>query len=410
MTQQPKFKINKAYLFGVNSILFIFNKIFRVKANLPKHIKNINTPYLLICNHIGTYDPFIISYFLKKSPHFVSSDAVLRDPLIGFLFKKLGVIPKRKNVRDSQVIRDMVTAVRDGGAIGLFPEGMRTWTGTTLPFDPVIAKLVKLLNIPVVTAKMKGMQLSNPRWGLKLRRSAVEIDYNLAFTKEQIEVASLEEILEKVTADISHDEVDYQRTTKQTLHSNHRAEYIEHVLFLCSSCESIGKMISEGNDFHCQQCGHKTHVNQYGFFETKADQKLLFDNIRDHYNWQRNQFEIFIKNHLEAKTSTVLFEDKDMLIYKEIDYKMVLQGKATLSFYIDHILIDFEDGKQDRFYLKDIGILNPQFHEKIEVSHLDQNYRFVGETLKISGLKWELACSVYWEANDEGRKISAYLK
>lgn len=391
----------------VNVILFVFTKVFRIRANISKEIKNSKEPYLLLGNHIATYDPFIISYFINQPAHFVSSDAVFRDPMIGFLFKKLGVIPKQKNARDTQVIRDMLSVAKAGGAIGLFPEGTRSWTGTTLPFDPVIAKLIKLLNITVITARMKGMQLSNPRWGLKLRRSKVEIDYQIAISKEAIKKASPEEILLIIKENLAHDEVDYQREQMNRIHSEYRAEYIEYVLFLCSQCNSLGQLKSKGNDFYCQACQHKTHINPYGFFE---DNKLPFDNIRDAYQWQRERFEAFIEDHFHRKTKAVIFEDQSLLIYQEMEEKMILQGEATAYFYIDRILLEFNNGKQQTFYLNEINMINPQFQEKIELSYKEENYRFVGKTLGISGVKWEMAASVIWKLTGQGRKVSLYLK
>ena len=393
--------------FLVNAILFVFTKVFRIHANIPKEVKNIKGPYLLLGNHIGTYDPFIISYFINQPAHFVSSDAVFRDPMIGFLFKKLGVIPKQKNARDTQVIRDMLGVAKAGGAIGLFPEGTRSWIGTTLPFDPVIAKLVKLLNITVITARMKGMQLSNPRWGGKLRRSKVEIDYQIAISKKDIKKASLEEILSIIKKNLAHDEVDYQRKQMNRIHSQFRAEYIEYVLFLCSQCNSLGQLKSRGNDFYCQSCQHKIHINPYGFFEAN---NLPFDNIRDAYLWQHKQFEAFIEVHFHRKTKAIIFKDQSLFIYQEIAEKMILQGEATAYFYIDRILLEFTNGKQQVFYLNEINMINPQFQEKIELNYKGKNYRFVGKTPGISGIKWEMATSVIWKLTGQRAKISLYLE
>lgn len=404
-----KYKINSIIRFLINAILFIFTKVFRVQANISKDIKDIKEPYLLLGNHIGTYDPFIISLFIKKPAHFVSSDAVFRDPLIGFLFKRLGVIPKQKNARDTQVIRDMLAVSKAGGAIGLFPEGTRSWTGTTLPFDPVIAKLIKLLNITVITARMKGMQLSHPRWGSKLRRSKVEIDYQIAISKEDIKTLSLDKILTIVKESLAHDEVDYQREKLHIIHSKHRAEHIEYVLFLCSKCNSLGQLKSKGNDLLCQQCQQNIYINPYGFFEVNNTNSLPFDNIRDAYLWQQQAFEAFIEQHFHNQTQEVIFDDTSLLIYLEIEENMVLQGEATASFFIDHILLEFDNGKQLSFYLDDIDMINPQFHEKIEVNYKGKNYQLVGKNPGISGIKWEIATSVIWKLTGQEKKLSLYL-
>jgi 1-acyl-sn-glycerol-3-phosphate acyltransferase len=407
--QQKKYKINRGYRLLVNSILFIFNKIFRIRGRVSHEVKNITGPYLLLSNHIGTYDPFILSYYLRHPPHFVSSDAVFKDPLLGFFLKRLGVIPKKKNVRDTQVIRDMKTVTQNGGAIGLFPEGSRSWTGTSLHVEPSIAKLIKLLNVPVITAVMKGMHLTNPRWAFKLRRSSMIIDYKLTLSQDQIQEASIEEIYQKVVQDIAHDEVDFQRKNKFTIRSGYRAEHLGFVLFYCPACKSVGQIRSSKNTFDCKSCGQKHYVDQYGFFEKTHGEGETFDNIRDWFDWQRNSFEKFIQDHYKRKTFVPLFRDDNMEVYQELNEKLEHLGTASISFYINRLLIRYNDGRQIEMPLDQIQTLNPQLRERIELIFKGNNYRITSRTPGISGLKWEFAANAIWQITGQEFKQSSYL-
>ncbi|MCB0651601.1 MAG: 1-acyl-sn-glycerol-3-phosphate acyltransferase [Saprospiraceae bacterium] len=407
--RQNEYRIRKRYRLLVDVGLFIFNKIFRVNGHLSEEVKKLDGPYLLLSNHIGTYDPFIISYFLKKKPHFISSDAIFRDPFFGYFLKRLGVIPKKKNVRDTQVIRDMVAVANAGGALGLFPEGTRSWTGTTLHIEPSIAKLVKLLELPVVTAKMKGMHLTNPRWAFKLRKSAIQIDYSLTLSKDDILKASSPEVLEKIRAAIFHDEVEYQRDKCNKIRGNSRAEYLSYVLFHCPACKSIGKIESTGNDFVCTACGQKHHVNPFGFFEKTEGKGDSFDNIRDWFDWQRTTFENFIQEQFRRKTYAPLFTDESMEVYRANHEKMEHLGSATISFYINRLLIRFENGKQMEMPIEHIQTLNPQLRERIEIIFKDHHYRITSHKPGISGLKWEIAVNAIWQLTGQGFKQSTYL-
>jgi hypothetical protein len=276
----------------------------------------------------------------------------------------------------------MKAVTQSGGAIGLFPEGTRSWTGTSLHVEPSIAKLIKLLNVPVITAVMKGMHLTNPRWAFKLRRSSMIIEYKLTFTPEQIKETSREEIYQKVVRDITHDEVDFQRENKFVIRSSYRAEHLGFVLFCCPACKSIGQIRSLKNDFECKSCGQKHHVNQYGFFEIIAGGTDTFDNLRDWYEWQRLSFEKFIQEHL---------------------------GTATISFYINRLLIRFNDGRQMEMPLDQIQTLNPQLRERIELIFKGQNFRITSKTPGISGLKWEFAANAIWQLTGQEFKQSSYL-
>lgn len=407
--KQKEFRINRIFVILTKSILFIATIVFRIKAKLSPDVKNLKGPYLLLSNHIGTYDPFIVGYYLHQVPNYISSDAIQKDPFIAFMVNKFGVIPIRKNARDTQVIRNMMAVVKRGGAIGLFPEGTRSWTGTTLYIEPNVAKLAKLLKIPVVTAVMKGMHLTDPRWAFRLRRAAIEIEYNLCFTEEELKKASVEEITEKIRKDLFHDEVDFQREHMHEVRSKHRAEYISYALFLCPACNSIGNIESKGNDFECTNCGQKHYVNKYGFFENSKGEESSFDNIRDWFDWQRRHFEKFVTDHYKRKTYAPLFSDENMEVIKEVDNSVEALGSATVFFYINRLVLHFDDGRKMEMPLEDIQTLNPQLKERIEIIYKGQNYRITSKTPGISGLKWEFAANAIWQLTGEEYKQSSYL-
>ncbi len=407
--KQKEFRISRTFVILTKAILFLAAIVFRVKAKLSPEVKNLKGPYLLLANHIGTYDPFIVGHYLHQVPNYISSDAIQKDKFLSFMVNKFGVIPIRKNARDTKVIRNMLTVVERGGAIGLFPEGTRSWTGTTLYIEPNVAKLAKLLKIPVVTAVMKGMHLTDPRWAFRLRRAAIEIEYNLCFTGEELQKATVEEITEKVRQDLYHDEVDFQRKRMYKVRSNHRAEYISFALFLCPACKSIGQIDTKENDFECTNCGQKHHVNQFGFFEKIKGEEPTFDNIRDWFDWQRESFEKFVINHYKRKTYAPLFSDKEMEIIEVVDNTMKAMGTGTVFFYINRLVIHFDDGRKMEMPLEHIQTLNPQFKERIEINYKGQNYRITSKTPGVSGLKWEFAANAIWQLTGQEYKQSSYL-
>lgn len=406
-----RYHINPIFLRLNNFLFWTFGRGHRLKASGDPAARKITGPYLMLINHVGTFDPFLVGHFMKQPPHFVSSDAVMKDKLMGWLLTNFGVITKKKNVRDSQVIREIMAVVKDGGAVGLFPEGSRTWSGKTLPMEDSIGKLVKMLKVPVVVASMKGMHLSNPRWGTKPRKATVEIDYQFAFTAETLKEASYQEVTDKIRTMLQHDEMAWQRERKVEIKSKVRAEYISFVLFYCPSCQSIGKIHSEGNDFECTSCGMDIHINKYGFFESKKEGTLPFDNIQDWYDWQKPTFEDFISLQYDNKNTDALFEDEMMHIYKEGDDGIMEDlGMADLFFFIDRLEIRFHDKEMKTLWLKDIDTLNPQFKERIELLHQGDAFRFVGDKPGVSGLKWEIAANAIWQKTEQGFKTSTYLK
>ncbi len=408
MSTSSTYKIKIHYQLLVQLVIWIFKKVFKITANIPEEVTHINESYLLLANHYGRYDPFIISDFIKKKPNFVSSDAILRDPIIGRIFKGLGAIPKKKGVRDTQVIREIKKVIDRGGAIALFPEATRTWSGVTHYIDPSIAKLAKLLNVPVVTAKIKGAYAFDPRWARPLRRAEVEIEYDIALSKADLKTLSSEQVMAIIKEKLTHDDIAYAKEANLVIRSNYRAEYIERMLFQCPNCQSFDGFTSNKNKFSCNACNYTVHINEKGCFTTKEGQ-IPYDNPRDWFNWQNVNFIRHIQENSSQPKEEPLFLAPKMEIHEAIgDGKMSKQGVGDVSFYTDRIEIDCMG--YTCLYHKDISSLSPQFKERIELFCQDKAYRFASTQHQEPGVKWELAINAVWHATRQGFKLSPYFK
>ena len=409
MVEKPTYRIKWYYQLLVQLFIALLKKVYNISAHIPPEVKNINEPYLLLANHYGRYDPFIISDFILKKPNFISSDAILRDSTIGRIFKGLGAIPKKKGIRDTHVIREILKVIKEGGSIALFPEATRTWSGETHFIDPSIAKLIKLLNVPVIIAKMKGAYAFDPRWARPLRRAKVEIDYTLAITKKQMLSLEEDEIMNIIYKSLSHDDIAYQRENKALIKSNCRAEYIERIIFQCPECKRFDGFNSSRNQFGCNSCNYYLEVDLYGFFKSN-EYPVPFDNPKDWLEWQNKNFVDWVLNRLKDPADNLLFKAVDMNIQiAEGQGAMVNKGVGVISFYPDRINIVYRKGEENLFH-KDISSLSPQFKERIELLYHDKAYRFTSIQYHEPGIKWELAINAVWHASDQMFKISPYFK
>ena len=405
-----KYRIPIFFQLLADIIFFFFTRMFNITAKVPKEVKELNGAYLLLSNHVGYWDPFIISYFLKKKPHFVVSDATLRDPTIRFLLKNFGVISKKKNMKDTKVIRQMIDHVQHNEAIGLFPEGTRTWTGKSLAIEPATSKLIKILNIPVVTAKMKGMYLSNPRWAYNMRKAKVQIDFKLMINSDDIKEFSLTKIDSLIEQHLHHNEMEYQEKESIKIHSEKRAEYLNHVIFYCPKCKSLEGFNAKKNNLNCKTCKLNIFVNEYGFFETN-NFKLPYNNILQAYDQQVQYLTNYINDEIKLNNKNHLFSDNNVLIYKNnvnSDYELL--GKAKLYFYTYKIEAIFLDKESLIFDLEELQTLNPQLNERIELYYQNIAYRFIGEEPGLSGIKWEIACNTIWYHKKQMHKLCSHLK
>lgn len=391
-------------------VFTFFARIYNIKKKMPKEVLNLKSPYLVLSNHIGYWDPFLIGIFLPRFIHFVSSDAAFRNPVVRFFLTRLGTIPKKKNIRDTKVIRDIAAVIMQGENVGIFPEAVRNWAGKTQPVDKSVAKLIKMLKVPVVVPIIKGMNLFNPRWSTKLRHTKVEVEYTLLFSKEDIDILSTDKIFEQLNKALQHDEVAWQMQNLNKVRSKHKAEYINHALYVCPECLSIDSFKAKGNDFYCTECNYDIRINKYSFFERITKGKLHFDNIRDWFDWEEKYMLNFINEKVNKNCSEVIFADKRSKVYKSNQkQEMEYIDDADIKFYIDKIVIVYYNNESFTINYDDLQTINPQVKERLEIFYNNEAYRIIGGRPGVSALKWEVAVNAVWKKMGQEHKLSAYI-
>lgn len=411
MKRQQKVYPAKLYLRVFGFIFFsLFMWRYRIRKNMPKDVSELKGPYLVLGNHVGFWDPFITGTLLPEFTRFVASDAAFRSPFFRFVLSGVGTIPKKKNMRDTKVIRDIIAVIKQGDIVGIFPEAVRNWSGSGFPIDPSIVKLIRLLKVPVVVPVLKGMNLFNPRWSVKMRRARVLVDYTLLFTAKQVEELPEKEIFDSLVKALYHDEVEYQRQAMIPIRSKIRAEHISHALYICPECKSIDSFRCKGNDFRCEKCGYDIHINLFGFFERISNGQLHFDNIRDWYNWEEKFFSDLVLDKMETKSTEVIFRDiASKIYYSETDTNLEFKGEADVLMYTDRIVIKYHDLPEEILNFHDLQTINPQVYERLEIYYNNHAYRVVGARPGVSALKWELAVNTIWKKLGQRVKLSPYI-
>jgi 1-acyl-sn-glycerol-3-phosphate acyltransferase len=393
-------------------VFFFFTRYYGIKGRVPPEVKKLKPPYLLLSNHAGYWDPFIAGYFLPHFVHFVSSDAAFKNRFQNFFMSRLGAIPKKKNIRDTKVIRDIATVIKQGRSVGIFPAGSRTWAGQSLNFDPSVIKLIRMLNVPVVCCVLKGMSLFNPRWSRKIRRTRVEAEYKLFIQPQDLRKFQDQELYVQLNNALFHDDIAWQKLKKNKIYSEKRAEYVNHALFVCPECHAIDSFRAAGNNFVCISCKYDIHINKYGFYERLTKGKLYFDNMLTWYEWQKQWLHDLMVQKIGTAYTGQIFGDKASLVYREEqDTGFKLMGQADLNLFINRIEIDFR-GSTEKIVMSfdDLQTINPQVSEMLEIFYQGEAYRIIGGHKGVSALKWEIAANAIWEKSGQTNKLSAYLK
>lgn len=138
---------------------FLLGRLFRLRlAGVPPP----TGPHLLIANHQGWADAFVLIALLPPEPrvHFLADRAaVLSHWWKRATIRLLGglVLVDRGRPSDRAAIRDSLAILADGGVLALFPEGRVSRREADLgPFERGTGWLAQRAQVPVVPAWLSG--------------------------------------------------------------------------------------------------------------------------------------------------------------------------------------------------------------------------------------------------------------
>lgn len=205
-------------------------------------------PVVLLANHVAYFDPFTLMAAVRRPVHFMAAEGLFHDPLVGRLARWAGAVPRKKFVADLRSVRQLARWAKVGGAVGIFPEAERTWTGRTLPVVPPVGRLVRSFGHPVVTARFIGGYRQSPRWGRQRRgRVRVELDPPRTWGRrddpDEIEAWLTERL--QVAPDSG---------AGWPMKGAALAEGVENVLYRCPACDQLDSLRTSGDDLRCAAC------------------------------------------------------------------------------------------------------------------------------------------------------------
>ncbi len=81
--------------------------------------------YIACPNHISFFDPVICAVAVKRQLHFMAKKELFSVPILGKLITSLGAFPVDRTGSSVGTIKQTIGLLRDGNAVGIFPQGHR---------------------------------------------------------------------------------------------------------------------------------------------------------------------------------------------------------------------------------------------------------------------------------------------
>lgn len=146
--------------------------IFRVRFvdghNVPTEGAAIVAP-----NHISPLDPIVIALYpasLGRKTRFLSGTEFFAMRWVGKGLRALDQIPLRRGANDFEALQAAVDVAKEGGLVGLFPEGKINNTPDLLRGRRGAARIAVASGAPLLPVGIWGPQVRYPGGGWKFRK------------------------------------------------------------------------------------------------------------------------------------------------------------------------------------------------------------------------------------------------
>lgn len=298
-------------------------------------------PAFFLMNHSCFLDLEIVPTILYPRPFNIVATT---DAFIGkeWLMRQIGCISTNKFVTEMTLIRDMMHSVKKlKSSVVMFPEAGYSFDGRCVPLPDTLGKMVKMMGVPLCTIITRGAYLRDPLYNnLQKRKVKVSAEMKYLLSPEEIKEMSAEEIQQIILKEFSFDNFGWQKENKIQIKEKFRADGLNRILYKCPACKSEGKMVGEGTEIRCKECGKTYHLDEYGSLSAKEG-KTEFSHIPDWFDWERECV------RAEIKSGDYSLDLPVDILMTLTDYKFYRVGEGRLRHDIDGFVLD---GCEDKLH------------------------------------------------------------
>lgn len=103
--------------------------VYSIRYEGVENIPQSHNGYLICSNHISAIDPVFLALRVKDDIGFMGKAELFKNKFLDRLFRAVGSFPVSREKGDVTAVNHAVSLVKNGGILGIFPEGTRSKTG-----------------------------------------------------------------------------------------------------------------------------------------------------------------------------------------------------------------------------------------------------------------------------------------
>ena len=387
MNQNQKSKkkekwIKKRHLFITNVAKLLLKPyiIYKYGITMEKFKEQGDRQYLVISNHQTAFDQFFLGYAFSGAIYYIASEDIFSMGFISDLLRfAVNPIPIKKQSTDFAAVRNCLRVAKEGGTIGIFPEGNRTYSGKTEYINPAIIMLAKRMGLPIAIMRIEGGYGVAPRWGDKIRRGKMRSYVARVIEPEEYNSLDDCEFASLIEKELYVDETLYGGE----YHGKNLAEYLERAIYYCPKCNALSTFESHGDEMECKKCGMKVQ-----YLPTKELRGLNFElPYRFVADWYAAQSDFVNSLRLDDFGKEPIYCENgslaEVIVYKN---KKALIEEAKIRLFADRLEAS-GNGESFVFPLAEIRAITVCGKNKLNLYFGDKLYQITGDK-RFNALKY----------------------
>lgn len=353
--------------------------------------------YLILFNHQTAFDQFFVGCSFKGPVYYVASEDLFSKGWVSALIRFIvAPIPIKKQSTDVSAVMNCIRVAKEGGTIGMAPEGNRTYSGATGYMNPAIAPLARKLKLPIAIYRIEGGYGVHPRWSDVVRKGKMHSYVSRVIEPEEIAALNNEQLYELIQKELYVNE----GAADDCFVSDKKAEYLERAMYVCPDC-GLSEFYSNANEIECKKCHKK--------IEYREDKSLRgvgfdfqFNFVKDWYDYQ---CDFINKLDVMQYTDTPIYRDtasvSQIFVYKGREQ---LFENAKLDLYGDKFVVTAPDATTLNMSFDDISAVSVLGRNKLNVYYKDKLYQFKSDK-RFNALKYVNIYFRYKNKDDENNNF-----
>lgn len=180
----------------------VFILWFRIRVEGRHHVP-LEGGGMLLSTHQSGIDPILVGLACNRNLNFLARSTLFKNPAFSFLLRILDSIQIDRERGGLSGLREMLSRLRSGELVLLFPEGTRTADGSIGTLKPGFLPIAKRSEVPLIPVAIVGAFECMPKGSRWLFPLPIAVVFGKPLLAQEYRELTEQQIIESISGSLS---------------------------------------------------------------------------------------------------------------------------------------------------------------------------------------------------------------